>query len=167
MMEHFEDGTSRLFSWVFHAKTLEDTKKFALGLAKVLKPGDLICLEGDMGAGKTTFTKFLAQGLGIQDMVTSPTFTLVRNYPGRIPLYHFDLFRLEDLDELEFLGFDDYFYGEGVCVVEWPKDFYPLLPENPLRIKIQETEDGGRDFFLGQEGQDTIVKRLENENIGN
>ena len=120
-----------------------------------------------MGAGKTTFTQALAQGLGIQDYVTSPTFTLVREYQGRLPLYHFDLFRLEDMDELDFLGFDDYFYGEGVSVIEWPKDFYPVLPPNPLRIEIEVVDEKSRIFHLTQEGEDLVMEREEDENTRN
>lgn len=166
MTHNFEDGAPRLFSWDYLAKSLEDTQALAQDLAGLLRPGDMICLEGGMGAGKTTFTKALAQALGVQDLVTSPTFTLVRTYQGRLPLYHFDLFRLEDPDELDFLGFDDYFYGSGVCVVEWPKDFYPVLPAHPLKIQIQEEGPGQRRFTLSQEGEDRIIERLRNENIG-
>lgn len=166
-MKNIKDGSARLFSWDKTCKSPEETAAFAKDLASRLKKGDCICLEGPMGAGKTTFTQALAQGLGIQDYVTSPTFTLVREYQGRLPLYHFDLFRLEDIDELDFLGFDDYFYGEGVSVIEWPKDFYPVLPPNPLRIEIEVVDEKSRIFHLTQEGEDLVMEREEDENTRN
>ena len=104
---------------IFYKETLseEETKELASTLASFLKPNDVITLEGDLGAGKTTFTKGLALGLGVKRMVTSPTFVIVKEYEGTMPLYHMDVYRLENMEED--IGFKEYFNGEGVSVVEW------------------------------------------------
>ena len=103
------------FEWSSHSA--EDTANFSKHLATLLQPGDVITLEGDLGAGKTAFTKGLALGLGVQRNVNSPTFTIIKEYQGTMPLYHMDVYRLED--SYEDLGFDEYFEGNGVTVVEW------------------------------------------------
>lgn len=115
-----------------------ETKKIAENLASYLKPGDVITLEGDLGAGKTTFTKGLAVGMGIKRVVTSPTFTIIKQYNGKMPLYHMDAYRLENSDED--IGFDEYFYGKGVTVVEWAKYIGEYLPEERLAIAIKTNE---------------------------
>ncbi|MGG5254743.1 tRNA (adenosine(37)-N6)-threonylcarbamoyltransferase complex ATPase subunit type 1 TsaE [Neobacillus sp. SM06] len=117
----------------------EETAQFAEKLAKLLQPGDVLTLEGDLGAGKTTFTKGIAKGLEIKRNVNSPTFTIIKEYHGRLPLYHMDVYRLED--SLEDLGFDEYFEGEGVTVVEWAHFIEEQLPADRL------------DIFLYHEGE--------------
>ena len=97
----------------------EETEEFGIKLGKSLKSGDIVCLNGDLGAGKTTLTKSIGLGLDVKEYITSPTFTLINQYRGRLPVYHFDVYRLENVDELYDLGFDEYFYGNGVCIVEW------------------------------------------------
>lgn len=122
----------------------EQTRAFALELAEGLKKGDLIALSGDLGTGKTAFTRYIAEGLGITETVTSPTFTIIQEYrSGRLPLYHFDVYRVNDEDELFELGYEEYFYGDGVCIVEWADLIEDLLPEDALRIHIDygEKED--------------------------
>ena len=122
----------------------EQTRAFALELAEGLEKGDLIALSGDLGTGKTAFTRYIAEGLGITETVTSPTFTIIQEYrSGRLPLYHFDVYRVNDEDELFELGYEEYFYGDGVCVVEWADLIEDLLPEGALRIHIDygEKED--------------------------
>lgn len=112
------------------------TYELANQISKIVEPGMVILLEGDLGAGKTTFTKGLAQGLGITRVIKSPTYTIIREYPkGRLPLYHMDLYRLSE-DEAELLGLEEYFDGEGLCVVEWPSVANELMPKEFLRIKI-------------------------------
>jgi tRNA threonylcarbamoyladenosine biosynthesis protein TsaE len=124
--------------------TQEAMRGYAVSLAGQLKPGDVIALTGDLGAGKTTFTQFIAEGLGCADRVTSPTFTLIHEYGGgRLPLYHFDFYRLESLAELEALGYEEYFYGAGVTVVEWADKFPEALPAGCLRLRI--TRGDGED----------------------
>lgn len=128
-----------LSSIEFIAHSLEETEEIAMRLANLLQPGDLLTLEGELGSGKTTFTKGLAKGLGITRNVNSPTFTIVKQYKGRIPLYHMDVYRLEDSDED--IGFSEYFHGDGVSVVEWAEFIKDYLPEERLEIGIEYTDD--------------------------
>ena len=115
----------------------EETMLFAEALAKQLEPGTTLTLEGDLGAGKTTFTKGLAKGLGVKRVVNSPTFTIIKEYVGEAyPLYHMDVYRLDEESE-EDLGFDDYFFGDGVTVVEWASRIQDSLPPDRLEIVIQ------------------------------
>jgi len=124
----------------------EETHEFAIKLAEKLEPKDVITLEGDLGAGKTTFTKGLAKGLGITRNVNSPTFTIIKEYKGRLPLYHMDVYRLNESDED--LGFDEYFEGEGVTVVEWANLIADYLPEERLIISITRSGDHSRKIIL-------------------
>ncbi len=119
-----------------------DTKRFGLELAEKLKPGDVIALIGDLGTGKTTLTKSIAEGLGITEMITSPTFTIVQEYhEGRLPLYHFDVYRICELEEMYELGYEEYFFGRGVCIVEWADQIVDLIPENSIIIQIEYGSD--------------------------
>ena len=112
-----------------------------------LKPGTVVCLDGDLGVGKTVFVKGVAKGLGIKEPVVSPTFTILQEYrEGRIPLYHFDVYRIEDPEEMYEIGFDDYLYGDGVCLIEWAKRVTELLPENVLRITIAKDPEKGLSY---------------------
>jgi len=121
------------FSLTTHSS--EETMRVAIQLSEQLTPGSVLLLEGDLGAGKTTFTKGLAKGLGIERNVNSPTFTIIKEYRnGRLPLYHMDVYRVED--EFEDLGFDEYFDGDGVTVVEWAHLIKEQLPEERLEINI-------------------------------
>lgn len=110
--------------------------------AACLKPGDVVLLHGGMGAGKTQFTKGVAQGLGITDVVLSPTYAYMNEYGGK--LYHFDCYRLPDGQRAEELGLCDYFYGGGVCVVEWPQNIADVLPEGSKEVSIETLDDGTR-----------------------
>ncbi|WP_251555484.1 tRNA (adenosine(37)-N6)-threonylcarbamoyltransferase complex ATPase subunit type 1 TsaE [Neobacillus muris] len=129
----------------------EGTSQFAQRLAKLLQPGDVIALEGDLGAGKTTFTKGLALGLEIKKTVNSPTFTIIKEYHGRLPLYHMDVYRVED--GLEDLGFDEYFEGEGVTVVEWAHLIEEQLPEERLTIYLYHESEDHRKIVLIPRGK--------------
>lgn len=122
----------------------EETQAIAKRLAKLLNPGDVIVLEGDLGAGKTTFTKGIATGLGVKRIVTSPTFTIIKEYEGRLPLYHMDAYRLEHSEED--IGFDEYFSGEGVSVVEWAQFIKGYLPEHVLEIEMKHLDDQVREM---------------------
>ncbi|MDF2699680.1 MAG: tRNA ((37)-N6)-threonylcarbamoyltransferase complex ATPase subunit type 1 TsaE, partial [Haloplasmataceae bacterium] len=115
-------------------KTIEETIEFAKNLGNKLFPGAVITLEGDLGAGKTTFTKGIAQALHVNKTVNSPTFTIIKEYVGDLNLYHMDVYRLSD--HLEDLGFDEYFYGEGVCVIEWASIIEDQIPRERLHINI-------------------------------
>ena len=115
-----------------------DTREFGIELAEKLKPGDIVALIGDLGTGKTTLTKSIAEGLGIRGIITSPTFTIVQEYTeGRLPLYHFDVYRINDLEEMYELGYEEYFFGEGVCVVEWADQIMELIPGDSILIRIE------------------------------
>lgn len=119
-------------------KGLEETKEFGIKIGNILKGGDIVCLNGDLGAGKTTLTKSIGLGLGVTDYITSPTFTLINEYSGRLPVYHFDVYRLENADELYDLGFDEYFYGKGVCIIEWADKIEKLLPRERIILDIEK-----------------------------
>lgn len=129
----------------FLSHNVEETYKIAEQVASGLKGGEVILLNGDLGAGKTTFTKGLAKALGVQDTVTSPTFTYVKEYDGRLKLYHFDMYRVGDADEVYELGLEEYFYKGGVVVVEWNK-FDNI--KNPIVIDIKQVSDGVREFDI-------------------
>ncbi|MFB6468471.1 tRNA (adenosine(37)-N6)-threonylcarbamoyltransferase complex ATPase subunit type 1 TsaE [Cytobacillus sp. Hz8] len=120
----------------------EKTMEIAYKLAQKLQSGDVIALEGDLGAGKTTFTKGIAEGLGIRRNVNSPTFTIIKEYKGSLPLYHMDVYRLENADED--LGFDEYFEGDGVTVIEWAHMIQDQLPDSLLLIHLFHGENGAR-----------------------
>ncbi len=125
---------------------VEETQRFAQKLAALLKPGDFLSLEGNLGAGKTTFTQGLARGLGVTSVVNSPTFTIIKEYQGRLPLYHMDVYRVGD--DVDSLGLDEYFFGDGVCVVEWASLIEDDLPEERLTVVLRTLDDGGRECEL-------------------
>ena len=123
-------------------KTLDETKEFGRALAESLEVGAIIALIGDLGAGKTTLTKAIASGLGVSEVLTSPTFTIVCEYDsGRLPLYHFDVYRVHDSEELFEIGFEDYLHRGGVCLIEWANLLEDgLLPERTMTIKLEYGE---------------------------
>ncbi|ABR47028.1 protein of unknown function UPF0079 [Alkaliphilus metalliredigens QYMF] len=118
-------------------KSLKEMEALGEKMGAVLRPGKILCLKGDLGAGKTTLTQALARGLEVTDYVTSPTFTIIHQYEGRLPLYHFDVYRINHFTEMEDIGYEDYFYGEGVCVIEWATLIEEILPEDCLWIEIR------------------------------
>ena len=123
-------------------KNEEETIAFGREYASRLAPGTVIALIGPLGAGKTTFTKAIAKGLGIEETITSPTFTIVCEYDsGRLPLYHFDVYRVSDPDELFEMGFEEYLYKNGVCLIEWADLIDDILPANTQRIKLSYGEN--------------------------
>lgn len=117
---------------VAHSASLARTHALGRALGAALEPGDVILLVGDLGAGKTALAQGIGAGLGVRAVINSPTFTILKEYAGRLPLYHFDLYRIESPDELYTLGFDEYFVGDGVCVVEWAERGEPTSPDAPL-----------------------------------
>ncbi len=118
-------------------KSSRETQELAGKLAPLLRPGDVLSLTGDLGAGKTCFTQGLARGLGIEKKITSPTFNLIKEYKNAFPLYHFDVYRLQSPTELMELGYEEYFYGDGVTVIEWGDKIAPLLPPAYLEIEFR------------------------------
>ena len=127
--------------------TPEET--YALGgrLGEAARPSSVYCLNGDLGVGKTVFTQGFADGLGVEGPVDSPTFTIVKQYDdGRMPFYHFDVYRIGDIEEMEEIGYDDYFFGEGVCLIEWAELIEELIPEGAISITIEKDLEKGFDY---------------------
>ena len=125
----------------------EETFAFGKMLGEQEKPGEVICLNGDLGVGKTVFTKGFAEGLGITEPVNSPTFTIVQQYDsGRMPLYHFDVYRIGDIEEMEEIGYDDYFFGQGICLIEWADLIEEILPEKLIKVTIEKDLEKGFDY---------------------
>ncbi|MDO4481246.1 MAG: tRNA (adenosine(37)-N6)-threonylcarbamoyltransferase complex ATPase subunit type 1 TsaE [Bacillota bacterium] len=129
----------------FHTKNENETGNTAREFARELKPGDIVCLYGDLGCGKTTFSQAAIEELGVKETVTSPTFTIVHEYEGRFPVYHFDVYRVHSEEEMFEIGYEEYFFGSGVCFIEWAELIEELLPENVYRVRLQYTdEEDGR-----------------------
>ena len=154
----------------FNTESTEETSKIGEQLGKLLNKGNIVCLSGDLGAGKTSFTKGIAKGLEVKDYVTSPTYTIINEYEGRLPLYHFDVYRLNDVSEMYELGYEEYFFGDGVVVLEWADIVRDIIPGERLWITILNTKgDNTREIIMEPTGEtyDTIVKGMEhNENSG-
>ena len=132
---------------VIETWTPEETFQLGKELGERAKAGDVYTLNGDLGVGKTVFTQGVAAGLGIEEPVNSPTFTIVQEYEeGRIPFYHFDVYRIGDVEEMEEIGYQDYFYGEGLCMIEWATLIEEIIPANAKQIKIEKDLEKGFDF---------------------
>lgn len=130
-------------------ETWRESETFELGrkMGEEARPGQIIALNGDLGVGKTIFTKGLAEGLGIREPISSPTFTIVQIYEeGRLPLYHFDVYRIGDPEEMDEIGYEDYFFGQGVSLVEWAELIEELMPEDTIWIKIGKNLEKGFDY---------------------
>ena len=130
-------------------ETNSERETYELGLAvgREARPGEVYTLIGDLGVGKTVFTKGLAAGLGIKEPVSSPTFTILQEYEeGRLPFYHFDVYRIGDVEEMDEIGYEDYFYGDGVCLIEWADLIREILPEHYKEIRIEKDLDKGFDY---------------------
>lgn len=130
-------------------ETFGAAETFALGrtLGGEARPGQIICLDGELGAGKTVFTQGFAAGLGIPGPVNSPTFTIVQIYEeGRLPLYHFDVYRIGDAEEMDEIGYEEYFYGEGVCLIEWSSLIADLLPPEAVHVTIEKEPQKGFEY---------------------
>lgn len=126
----------------------QETEEFGMELGRSAQPGTVIALIGDLGTGKTTMTKSIARGLGVDDVITSPTFNIVKEYEsGRLPLYHFDVYRIGDIDEMYELGYEEYFYGRGVSVIEWADLIEDILPEDAMIIRIEYGEKEGERIY--------------------
>lgn len=130
---------------IFLSESAEDTLKFGENYAKTLSAGDVVLLSGDMGAGKTVFAKGVAKGLGLRDEILSPTYAYMNDYYGK--LYHFDCYRLSDGEQAEALGLTDYFYADGVCLVEWAENIASVLPDKVKRVTIVKTKENEREII--------------------
>lgn len=140
------------------SKSEDDTRKLAKKLAEIVKNGMVISLNGEMGAGKTTFTKMFAEALNVENYVTSPTFSLVNTYYGSKELNHLDLYRLEDELEVESIDIDNYYYPNGVTIVEWADRAKSYLPRNYIEIKINKVDNNKREFII--EGRNKMEKKI-------
>lgn len=148
---------------VFHSDSVSWTQKLGENLGKKAEEGDLFALCGELGAGKTELVKGIARGLGVaEDLpVASPTYILLREYPGRIWLYHFDFYRLQSVKELEGIGYEEYFEGDGVCVVEWADKFPLIFPQSTLWVKLEITGEDSRQIEIRSEKPEKWQRRLE------
>lgn len=125
----------------------KDTYELGRQMGSLALPGQMYLLDGDLGVGKTVFTKGFGKGLGVEEAINSPTFTIVQEYTdGRIPFYHFDVYRIADEEEMEEIGYEEYFFGGGVCLIEWAQNISALLPADAIRITIEKDLDKGFDY---------------------
>ena len=132
---------------VYESFSEEMTFEIGKKLGEKADKGEIICLEGDLGVGKTVFTKGFAEGLNIEENIDSPTFTIIQEYTeGRLPLYHFDVYRIGDISEMDEIGYEDYFFGEGVCLIEWASRIEELIPESAIRIIIEKDLSRGFEY---------------------
>jgi tRNA threonylcarbamoyladenosine biosynthesis protein TsaE len=129
-------------------KSAAETQRFGRKLARQLRAGDLVCLSGGLGAGKTCLIQGIAKGLRVKDYVNSPTFKIINEYAGKIPVYHFDLYRLGGLTDLHGLGYEEYFYGQGISLVEWAEKITPFLPKQYLQVELLSIDENTRKIIL-------------------
>jgi tRNA threonylcarbamoyladenosine biosynthesis protein TsaE len=141
---------------------LEETKELGKRLGALLEVGDMVCMNGDLGAGKTFFTKAMALGMGVTDDVTSPTYTIINEYDGPPKVYHFDVYRIMDIEEMYDIGYEEYFFGQGICLVEWADGVRELIPDNHLWIEITRLDENSRRFSFSASGKrhEEILKEL-------
>ena len=137
----------------------DETEASGYEIGKSAQPGEIYCLSGDLGVGKTVFTKGFARGLGIDEHITSPTFTLINEYYGRLPLYHFAVYRVADPEEMDYIGCDEYFFGSGVCLIEWAELISDIIPKDARWINIEKNLDKGIDYRM------ITIKEAQDENI--
>lgn len=132
---------------IIETNSAEETFAFGKKIGKMAKPGQIYTMIGDLGVGKTVFTQGLAQGLDITEPISSPTFTIIQEYEeGRLPFYHFDVYRIGDIEEMEEIGYDDYFFGNGVCMIEWANLIDELIPDSRIQVTIEKDLDKGFDY---------------------
>lgn len=131
---------------IYESYSEEATLDFAQELGMKASKGEIYCLIGDLGVGKTIFSKGFAAGMDIEEHITSPTFAIIHEYEGRLPLYHFDVYRINDEYEMEEIGYEEYFYGEGVCLVEWANIIPDIIPESAKYITIEKDLEKGYDY---------------------
>ena len=145
----------------YYTNSPEETKEIGKELARLLNSGDIVALNGDLGAGKTAFTQGLAVGLGITEYVTSPTFTIMNIYESKLPLYHYDVYRISEPEEMDAIGFNEYLFGEGVCVIEWSDIIQEILPERIIDIRIYKTEEQNDSRRIEITMPDELAKLME------
>ena len=132
---------------IIETRTPEETFEIGRKIGQSARPGQVYSLTGDLGVGKTVFTQGVADGLEIYEPICSPTFTIIQEYDsGRFPFYHFDVYRIGDIEEMEEIGYDDYFFGRGICLIEWADLIEEILPENLIRVMIEKNLENGFDY---------------------
>lgn len=132
---------------IYESFSEKETFEIARKMAEKAEASKVFCLDGDLGVGKTVFTKGFAVGLGIEDVIDSPTFTIVKEYTeGRLPLYHFDVYRIGDISEMDEIGYEEYFYGDGVCLIEWSTLIEEIIPQDAIKIRIEKNLEKGFDY---------------------
>ena len=148
---------------------LKDTEKLGRIIAKCAEKGTVICLDGELGAGKTSLARFIAKESGVKGYIVSPTFTIIKEYEGRLPFYHMDVYRIDSEDDMYDLGYDEYIYSEGVTVIEWSKLIEGILPEERINIEIKRINDTKREINIDGKGFifEKLVSELNNENTFN
>lgn len=147
---------------IIETKTPDETFEVGRKLGRQAKPGQIYTLVGDLGVGKTVFTQGVAAGLEITEPVNSPTFTIIQEYEtGRLPFYHFDVYRIGDIEEMEEIGYDDYFFGQGICLIEWANLIEEILPDSIIEIKIEKDLEKGFDYrritICGSDGYEPVL----------
>ncbi len=140
---------------IYEADSLGVTRQIARDFANNLQGGDIICMYGDLGAGKTEFVRAMAQELGIEDYITSPTFTIINEYKGSLDLYHFDVYRIADSDEMFEIGYDEYINSDGICVIEWAQLIEDILPHERYNVTIT------KDYSKGENYRKIVIERIE------
>ncbi len=140
---------------IYNSNSPKETENIAKAFAKTLKGGEVICLNGDLGVGKTAFVQGLCKALGVIEPISSPTFTIVNCYEGKLPIYHFDVYRIEDPDEMYEIGYEEYIYSDGITIIEWSEKISEILPEKRYDIKILKNLEKHDDFrFIEIEEKD-------------
>jgi tRNA threonylcarbamoyladenosine biosynthesis protein TsaE len=140
---------------------LQDTEKIGKIISRYLEKGTVLCLDGDLGAGKTAITQFIAKEFGVKEYITSPTFNIIKEYEGRLPFYHMDVYRIESEDDMYDLGYDEYIYSEGVTVIEWSENIKGILPDERIDIKIDRIDDNKRIMTI--EGSGVVYEKITEE----
>jgi len=143
------------------SKNEKETIRLGEIIGANLEAGDVVCLDGQLGTGKTVIAKAIAVSLGVDEYVTSPSYTIINEYNGKLPVYHFDVYRIDDVDEMYELGYEEYFFGTGVCIIEWASMIEELLPENCLFVKLKQAEDFNQREFEISGKEETVLKIKE------
>lgn len=143
----------------FNSRSPENTEKLGTKIGQLVVGGMIVCLSGDLGTGKTTLTKAIAKALGVEEYVTSPSYTIINEYEGKYPVYHFDVYRINEVEELYEIGYEEYFFGRGVTIIEWASMIMELIPEEAIKIEIEQLDDMERQFSIT--GPDDFIKALE------
>lgn len=142
-------------------KTENETNDLGRKIASILEAGDFICLDGSLGTGKTFLSKSIARSLGVDEYITSPSYTIINEYNGKFPIYHFDVYRIDDIDEMYEIGYEEYFFSDGVCLVEWANMIEDLLPDDYYQINISMCESFTTRIFEIKGSTEILEKRLE------